>query len=111
MQDSQGPLQLPHVFEVHAVNTGCHRRHGKDRSPAAELLDDIVLLDCRQKQARLEGGRQTLAQIVAFTTSTRSWTSRRYGLMAELLAGKSWRWSWLQLSIIGDEVEHISRKP
>lgn len=60
---TERPLQLRHVFEVHAVNTGDRRRHGKDRGPAAELLDDIVLSGRRKKKARLEDGRQALAQI------------------------------------------------
>src|SRR5437870_3769998 len=39
------------------------RRHREDRGPAAELLDDFVLPGCGKQQARLEGGRQTFAQI------------------------------------------------
>src|SRR6266446_1988342 len=60
---TERPLQLRHVLEIHAVDPGDRGRDRKDRCPAAELLDDIVLSGCRQKQARLEGGRQTLAQI------------------------------------------------
>lgn len=60
---TERPLQLRHVFELHAVNTGYRRLHGENRSPAAELLDDVVLSRCGEQETSLERRRQPLAQI------------------------------------------------
>ena len=68
------------------------------------VLDRNECLDAAVSRSR----RSTIA---SFTSSTWSWTSRRYGFIAEVLPGKSCRRSWLQISIIGATAWRILSRP
>src|SRR4029434_999216 len=39
-----GPLELRHVLEIHAVDTGDHGRHGHQRRVGGKPLHDLALL-------------------------------------------------------------------
>ena len=49
------------MLEVHPVDAGDEGRHGDDRRPRGDLLDDLVLVDADQGEVRLEHAGQQLA--------------------------------------------------
>src|SRR3989442_12225269 len=61
---AEGPVELGHELKVHAVDARHHRRHRDDRRPARQALHRLVLRDRDEREVRLEGRREELAQHV-----------------------------------------------
>src|SRR6266540_6778151 len=58
---SVGEVQLRHVLEVHPPDAREEGRHGDDRRPGRDRLDDLVLPHADQRQVRLQDRGEELA--------------------------------------------------